>query len=341
MKTALRVAVTVLVLVVLAAGYAWSGSYDVGADAPHSDAVRALLESIRERSIETRSADIVPPDLTNEQLIRSGAGNYDAMCAGCHLQPGIDETELSKGLYPRPPNLSREVIDNPAEAFWAIKHGIKASGMPAWGKSMADDYVWGLVAFVRRLPDLDAAAYAATVAASGGHSHGGGETRDTGEAMPHHSHGDAAHNGAAPPDAHTHADGKQHAHPAATPTPAETARLFHEALSSGAAHKVEALLDPQVLVLESGGAERSRAEYAAHHLGADMEFLRTMTSKLQRQSGDTVGNLAWVASESRLTGTANGTPVDLLSTETLVLQRASDGWKVVHVHWSSRPAGRQ
>ena len=72
-----------------------------------------------------------------------------------------------------------------------------------------------------------------------------------------------------------------------------------------------------------------------------MEFLRTVTPKLQRQSGDTVGDLAWVASESRITGTAKDRPIDLLSTETLVMRRRSDGWKVVHVHWSSRPAGNQ
>jgi ketosteroid isomerase-like protein/mono/diheme cytochrome c family protein len=336
MKTLVTVAATLLALVVLAIGYAWSGAYDVGADAPHSRPVHAMLEALRERSIATRSDDLALPDLTNERLISSGAGNYDAMCVGCHLAPGVNETELSKGLYPRPPNLSQVVMDDPAKAFWAIKHGIKASGMPAWGKSMADEYIWGMVAFVRRLPDLDADGYAAAVTASGGHSHGGGETDEA----EHEHHGEAR---ATRDEAgvHTHADGKQHVHAISPATPVDTARRFHEALSSGDPAKVKALLDPDVLVLESGGAERSRAEYAAHHLGADLEFLRTVKARLQRQSSNTVGDLAWVASESRLTGTTNDRPVDLLSTETLVMQRTSDGWKVVHVHWSSRPADRQ
>jgi ketosteroid isomerase-like protein/mono/diheme cytochrome c family protein len=336
MKTLVTVAVTLLVLLVLAIGYAWSGAYDVGADAPHSRPVHAMLETLRERSIATRSDDLAPPDLTNEELISSGAGNYDAMCVGCHLAPGMNETELSKGLYPQPPNLSRVVIDDAAEAFWAIKHGIKASGMPAWGKSMADEYIWGMVAFVHRLPDLDADAYAAAVAASGGHSHGGGETDEA-----EHEHDGEAHAARAEAAIHTHADGKQHVHAKSPATPLDTARRFHEALSSGDPAKVKALLDPKVLVLESGGAERSRAEYAAHHLGADLQFLRTVRAELQGQSSDTVGDLAWVASESRLTGTTNDRPVDLLSTETLVMQRSSDGWKIVHVHWSSRPAGQQ
>lgn len=338
MKTLVTVIVTLLVLVVLTIGYAWSGAYNVGADVPHSRPVLAVLEALRERSISARSADLAAPDLENEELIRSGAGNYDAMCVGCHLAPGVNETELSRGLYPRPPNLSQVVIDDPAEAFWAIKHGVKASGMPAWGKSMADEYIWGMVAFVRRLPDLDADAYEAAVAASGGHSHGGGETD---HAAQEHEHEGAAHGAPTEAAVHTHADGKQHVHEKSPATALDTARRFHEALSSGDPSKVKALLDPSVLVLESGGAERSRAEYAAHHLGADMEFLRTVSPKLQRQSGNTVGDLAWIASESRLTGTTNDRPVDLLSTETLVMQRSSGGWKVVHVHWSSRPAGKQ
>ncbi len=49
--------------------------------------------------------------------------------------------------------------------------------MPAWGKSMADPYIWGMVAFLQQLPSLDAEQYTALAASSGGHQHGGGETK--------------------------------------------------------------------------------------------------------------------------------------------------------------------
>jgi hypothetical protein len=58
--------------------------------------------------------------------------------------------------------------------------------MPAWGKSMGDEYIWGMVAFLQQLPKLDAAHYKALVASSGGHSHGGGESGE------HHHHDEAA-----------------------------------------------------------------------------------------------------------------------------------------------------
>jgi len=162
---------------VVVAGVVFSGLISVAADDPHTGAVHAFLETARSRSIEVRSEDIAVPSLDDEDQIRAGAGNYNSMCVGCHLAPGMTETELSKGLYPAPPSLAEAgIYDDPAMTFWIIKHGIKATGMPAWGKSMADPYIWGMVAFLQKLPDLDEGAYRALVASSGGHQHGGGET---------------------------------------------------------------------------------------------------------------------------------------------------------------------
>lgn len=140
----------------------YAGLYNVAADVPHTQAVYWLLETARERSIEERAADIrVPRDLDNADRIASGAGQYSNMCATCHLAPGMDRTEMSRGLYPRAPELHRGSHMSAAEEFWVIKHGIKASGMPAWGVTHSDDMVWDIVAFLRKLPDLSIDDYKA------------------------------------------------------------------------------------------------------------------------------------------------------------------------------------
>ncbi|TWI11516.1 c-type cytochrome [Aerolutibacter ruishenii] len=210
------------VVVLAAVGFVWSGVYDIGADEPHWPATHALLETFRQRSIDVRAGKLqVPSDLANPDRVRQGAGNYAAMCAGCHLSPGVDATEMSKGLYPSPPDLTKQAVDE-GRAFWAIKHGIKASGMPAWGKSMDDEYIWNMAAFIQELPKLDAASYQTLVDSSGGHSHGGGEARphehgdsetaphEHHEEMPreHHDQGDADHHADAPtPMSHSHPPG--------------------------------------------------------------------------------------------------------------------------------------
>jgi mono/diheme cytochrome c family protein len=187
MKLLKSLVVLALVGIAIAAAVVWSGAYNVGADDPHWSATYRVLEVARQRSIAVRAADIEVPDLSDAELIRSGAGNYSAMCVTCHLSPDAAETELSIGLYPRPPRWDALGQTDPAEAFWVLKHGIKASGMPAWGKSMDDRYLWGMVAFMQQFPSMTAAQYSAQVAASDGHSHGGGET-DVGGGDPHAGH---------------------------------------------------------------------------------------------------------------------------------------------------------
>lgn len=176
-KVLITVSMTLSLFAAIGIGGVYSGVINVGADSPHEAWVYALLDTARTRSVERHSSNIEVPDLQGEALITAGAGNYAAMCTSCHLAPDMPETELSQGLYPQPPNFWQAgVNDNPVENFWIIKHGIKASGMPAWGKSMQDDYIWQMVAFMDELPGMSPQRYQTLVASSAGHQHGGGET---------------------------------------------------------------------------------------------------------------------------------------------------------------------
>jgi mono/diheme cytochrome c family protein len=143
--------------------FVYSGIYNIGADDHHTRPVYALLQTLRERSIGWRSKDLTVPNLEDPQLILKGAGQYAAMCTGCHLAPGMADSEIRPGLYPQPPELSKFRSD-PREAFWVIKHGIKMSAMPAWGSSHDDATIWSMVAFLQKLPDLTPAGYKAIVA---------------------------------------------------------------------------------------------------------------------------------------------------------------------------------
>lgn len=175
----------VLVILILCVVFIRGGAYNVAADVPHWALTQSAMEKVRTASVERRSAHIEVPPLGDAALIISGAGNYDAMCAGCHLKPGVETTEMSRGLYPVPPNLTSHPLENAAAAFWVIKHGIKMTGMPAWGRSMEDEYVWGLVAFLQELPGMSADRYQELVEASGGHQHGGLESGKEAEESGH------------------------------------------------------------------------------------------------------------------------------------------------------------
>jgi mono/diheme cytochrome c family protein len=126
----------------------------------HTPPVYWLLETLRERSIAARATDIVvPPDLNDPKRIAEGAGQYAEMCSECHLAPGIKRTEISRGLYLRAPELRRKSELTPAQQFWVVKHGVKMTGMPAWGVTHDDNLLWDVVAFIQKLPELTADQY--------------------------------------------------------------------------------------------------------------------------------------------------------------------------------------
>jgi mono/diheme cytochrome c family protein len=153
-----------LLLVAAAAVAIYAGLYNVAADIPHTQPVYWLFDTVRQRSVAARARDIVVPnDLDDTNRVSRGAGQYAEMCSGCHLAPGMKRTEISRGLYPRAPELRRKTDLTPAEQFWIVKHGVKMTGMPAWGVTHEDELLWDVVAFVRKLPELTPEQYEALV----------------------------------------------------------------------------------------------------------------------------------------------------------------------------------
>jgi len=167
MKILISVLLTLVAITTLGATLVYSGAISFAADEPHSKHVFDLIETARERSIEAHARDVQTRALDDPELIEHGAEHYAAMCEGCHLAPGVDDTELRRGLYPQPPELaSREYARTRGEGeagvarqFWIVKHGLKASGMPAWGVTHDDEAIWEIVAFLQKVPELSPAQY--------------------------------------------------------------------------------------------------------------------------------------------------------------------------------------
>ena len=126
--------------------------------------------------------------------------------------------------------------------------------------------------------------------------------------------------------------------PAWAAGPREAVEAFHAALTSGDKTAATALLSPEVLIFESGYVERSRAEYASHHLDGDIAFSKTASRKVLGQGERTDGKTAIVWQETETKGTSKGKEIHVMGTETAVLEKTGDKWSIVHVHWSSRKA---
>jgi ketosteroid isomerase-like protein len=111
---------------------------------------------------------------------------------------------------------------------------------------------------------------------------------------------------------------------------------FHAALKAGDAADAASLLDEAVLIYEDGDAEHDKAQYVASHLPSDIAFSSGVVETIAKRSGSLSGMLAFVATEGHTQGSYHGRTISLSTTESMVLRLGKDGWRIVHIHWSSK-----
>lgn len=118
-------------------------------------------------------------------------------------------------------------------------------------------------------------------------------------------------------------------------TPVGVVDAFSAALKAGDAAALERMLAPDVFIAESGGAERSFAEYAGHHMPADMAFSKAISTTVKDRRVFESGSLATVVTEAVSKGTYRDKPIHSRLMETMTLQKTGEEWRIVHIHWSS------
>lgn len=155
------------VLAIVFGGMFWavySGLYNVAATERHTGFTLWALHTIMKNSVRERARDIEVPQelLAARTSAERGFRNYREMCVMCHGAPGVEPSEVGQGLTPEPPDLAKRVENwSAAELYWIVHHGIKMTGMPAFGPTHADEELWALVAFLQKLPSLTPEAYQA------------------------------------------------------------------------------------------------------------------------------------------------------------------------------------
>ena len=169
-RTLTTVVLTLAVALVLAAAVGvlviMRGLYDVGATTQHTQPVYGLLETTMKHAVRVRAAGIVPPDLSRPELIDRGAACYRDHCVQCHGGPGVAPGPVGMSMQPLPgPLLDAARRWHAREIYWITRHGIRMSGMPAWGMRLSEDDLWAVVGFIGRMPELSPADYGAQMAA--------------------------------------------------------------------------------------------------------------------------------------------------------------------------------
>lgn len=162
MRTVLTILVVIVVLGAGAVFYAWSGYYNIAATQPHWAVTSSFIEMLKDRSIEAHSENIQAPNLNDPALMQAAYAHYHGMCRLCHGAPDRPPEEFAEGFYPAPPSMTDGHIQeelSPAELYWIVKHGLKMTGMPAFGPTHDEKELWGLVALAQEMPRMTPEQY--------------------------------------------------------------------------------------------------------------------------------------------------------------------------------------
>jgi mono/diheme cytochrome c family protein len=97
-----------------------------------------------------------PVPATDANLI-DGMKIYTMNCALCHGGLDRKRSPLERAFYPPPPQLIAETLQDPEwHIFYAIRTGVRYTGMPAWGKVLSEQDMWKVTSFLSHVDKLPA-----------------------------------------------------------------------------------------------------------------------------------------------------------------------------------------
>jgi len=123
----------------------------------------AVVEETIARAMRTLATPRAMRDAKNPveptaAVLEDGLAHFADHCASCHANDGSGHTDLGRSFYPPSPDMraARTQALTDGELFSVIEHGIRLTGMPAWGTGTPEGELgsWALVHVIRRLPSL-------------------------------------------------------------------------------------------------------------------------------------------------------------------------------------------
>jgi hypothetical protein len=134
------------IVLVLAAGYFYfaTGSAPVAA----SDKTMPFEKMLANKALHVRIDKEMPKSVplpADENTYLAGAQVYREQCSVCHGLPGMQQSDIALGEFPKPPHLFRGkgvTDDAPGETYWKVANGIRLTGMPGFKGHLTETQIW-------------------------------------------------------------------------------------------------------------------------------------------------------------------------------------------------------
>ena len=149
-----RAIVGLAALVCIPAGLIWTASQVTLSAAQRPGRPETWAATRAKVWLIAQAAREVPPFTRPTGLaIAAGGMRFGGECATCHGTDGRSPTDIGRAMGPPAVDLGSAAVQawSDRELFWIIKHGIRFTGMPGFGRELDAGEIQQLVAYVRTL----------------------------------------------------------------------------------------------------------------------------------------------------------------------------------------------
>jgi mono/diheme cytochrome c family protein len=144
-----------LILIGILGGVGYILSRGISARAEPSAAEAFIARHLRRLAIPRAARVAMNPVPATPEVLMEAMEHFADHCAFCHANDGSGNTDIGKGLYPKPPDMKQAATQNlsDGELFYIIQNGVRFTGMPGFAvpDDSHDQDSWKLVRFIRHL----------------------------------------------------------------------------------------------------------------------------------------------------------------------------------------------
>jgi thiosulfate dehydrogenase len=152
----------------IAAGYFFvaSGALPAGQDSKPSGLEKWAAKRSLQATMRREAKGLKSPLQPTDDNLTAGIALYRAHCQVCHGGPEGGVSSIAKGLSPNAPQLAKDgVEDDPeGETYWKVTHGIRFTGMPAFGGTLSGQEIWQIALLAKHMNSLPPRAHSAWLA---------------------------------------------------------------------------------------------------------------------------------------------------------------------------------
>src|SRR5713101_3630248 len=149
--------IIVTIALVLVAGFviAHFGLMPTNADATPPEFEHQIAMNALDASMERHAPRVTNPLPATDDNLIAGMKLYTMNCAVCHGTLDYKPSLLEHSMYPPPPQIILNPLDDPEwHIYYAVRTGVRYTGMPAWSKALSDQDMWKITAFLSHLDKL-------------------------------------------------------------------------------------------------------------------------------------------------------------------------------------------